>query len=163
MTTAVEARSSLRVGHFTFLSSVLDSRKNWTACSTLLLANRHPSVRLLFRSPFWRARETLSFFISLSGTAVFVSEGDAAEAPMDRALLFSSLSFFHCLFIVPARITVPQVVDAHRIWQARRDSNPHHPDLESGALAVRATGLHAQNLLRLLVERVSSAERDSIS
>ncbi len=27
-------------------------------------------------------------------------------------------------------------------WQARRDSNPQHPDLESGALAVRATGLH---------------------
>ena len=27
------------------------------------------------------------------------------------------------------------------LWQARRDSNPHHPDLESGALAVRATGL----------------------
>ena len=26
-------------------------------------------------------------------------------------------------------------------WQARRDSNPQHPDLESGALAVRATGL----------------------
>ena len=26
-------------------------------------------------------------------------------------------------------------------WQARRDSNPHHPDLESGALSVRATGL----------------------
>jgi hypothetical protein len=28
------------------------------------------------------------------------------------------------------------------VWQARRDLNPHHPDLESGALAVRATGLH---------------------
>ncbi len=27
-------------------------------------------------------------------------------------------------------------------WQARRDSNPQHPDLESGALTVRATGLH---------------------
>ena len=27
-------------------------------------------------------------------------------------------------------------------WQARRDSNPQHPDLETGALAVRATGLH---------------------
>jgi hypothetical protein len=26
-------------------------------------------------------------------------------------------------------------------WQARRDSNPHPPDLESGALTVRATGL----------------------
>ena len=27
------------------------------------------------------------------------------------------------------------------IKQARRDLNPHPPDLESGALAVRATGL----------------------
>jgi hypothetical protein len=27
------------------------------------------------------------------------------------------------------------------LWQARRDSNPHHPDLESGALTVGATGL----------------------
>jgi hypothetical protein len=32
-------------------------------------------------------------------------------------------------------------------WQARRDSNPHHPDLESGALAVRATGLHCADVL----------------
>ena len=32
------------------------------------------------------------------------------------------------------------------VWQARRDSNPHHPDLESGALSVRATGLaHLSN------------------
>src|SRR5438445_2451259 len=29
-----------------------------------------------------------------------------------------------------------------RLWQARRDSNPQHPVLETGALAVRATGLH---------------------
>ena len=28
-------------------------------------------------------------------------------------------------------------------WQARRDSNPQHPVLETGALAVRATGLQA--------------------
>ena len=28
-------------------------------------------------------------------------------------------------------------------WQARRDSNPQHPDLESGALPIRATGLHS--------------------
>ncbi len=27
-------------------------------------------------------------------------------------------------------------------WQARRDSNPQHPDLESGALPIRATGLN---------------------
>src|SRR5512139_622575 len=31
--------------------------------------------------------------------------------------------------------------DATKTWQARRDSNPQHPDLESGALSVRATGL----------------------
>src|SRR5216683_192615 len=30
------------------------------------------------------------------------------------------------------------------IWQAWRDSNPHPPDLESGALAVRATRLRAE-------------------
>jgi hypothetical protein len=28
------------------------------------------------------------------------------------------------------------------LWQARRDSNPQHPDLESGALPIRATGLY---------------------
>src|SRR6056297_3012689 len=28
-------------------------------------------------------------------------------------------------------------------WQARRDSNPQHPVLETGALAIRATGLQA--------------------
>jgi hypothetical protein len=31
-------------------------------------------------------------------------------------------------------------------WQARRDSNPQHPVLETGALPVRATGLHACEL-----------------
>ena len=31
--------------------------------------------------------------------------------------------------------------------QARRDLNPHPPDLESGALTVRATGLYALSLL----------------
>ena len=42
-------------------------------------------------------------------------------------------------------------------WQARRDSNPQHPDLESGALTVRATGLMSL-LFGLLVRRVSLAE-----
>jgi hypothetical protein len=37
---------------------------------------------------------------------------------------------------------VAQIVDLVCFsWQARRDSNPQPPDLESGALAVRATGL----------------------
>src|SRR5262249_55868286 len=38
-----------------------------------------------------------------------------------------------------ARIAQPLPRD--RQWQAWRDSNPHPPDLESGALAVRATRL----------------------
>src|SRR5262249_6316519 len=45
--------------------------------------------------------------------------------------------------------------------QARRDSNPHPPDLESGALAVRATGLipsvTRHRLLRFPVRRVLPA------
>ena len=46
-------------------------------------------------------------------------------------------------------------------WQARRDSNPQHPDLESGALPIRATGLHKQlfiYLLRFFVRRMLTAE-----
>ena len=35
----------------------------------------------------------------------------------------------------------PYIVTVVEKWQARRDSNPHHPDLESGALTVGATGL----------------------
>src|SRR5258705_13594331 len=31
--------------------------------------------------------------------------------------------------------------DRPKEWQARRDSNPQHPVLETGALAIRATGL----------------------
>src|SRR6266704_2294736 len=30
----------------------------------------------------------------------------------------------------------------NKCWQARRDSNPQHPVLETGALPVGATGLH---------------------
>src|SRR5262245_4660396 len=30
----------------------------------------------------------------------------------------------------------------NKVWQARRDSNPQHPVLETGALPVGATGLH---------------------
>lgn len=47
-------------------------------------------------------------------------------------------------------------------WQARRDSNPQHPVLETGALAVRATGLHTStqlmNLLGFLVRSVLATE-----
>ena len=43
-------------------------------------------------------------------------------------------------------------------WQARRDSNPHHPDLESGALTVRATGLEYLLLFGFLMNCVGPAE-----
>ena len=32
-------------------------------------------------------------------------------------------------------------IPPYQKWQARRDLNPQHPDLESGALSIRATGL----------------------
>jgi hypothetical protein len=52
-------------------------------------------------------------------------------------------------------------------WQARRDSNPQHPDLESGALAVRATGLHpcafSRNPIWFLYEAYDSCRKGNIS
>ena len=51
-------------------------------------------------------------------------------------------------------------------WQARRDSNPHHPDLESGALAVRATGLRSAfswKLISSLYVPYGLCKKDSIS
>ena len=103
MTTAVEARSSLRVGHFTFLSSVLDSRKNWRADRTIS-GNRHPVVRLLFAvSSGGHGRH---FFLHLPlGPAVFFRRrcrlshrgiGQSSSHP------FPFLSFFHC----PRTVTV---------------------------------------------------------
>src|SRR3972149_1212845 len=38
-------------------------------------------------------------------------------------------------------------------WQARRDSNPQHPVLETGALAVGATGLYSGTLPIMSHER----------
>src|SRR4030042_4476427 len=43
-------------------------------------------------------------------------------------------------------------------WQARRDLNPQHPDLESGALSIRATGLCQYQLFGLPVQFVPPAK-----
>src|SRR5712692_4356747 len=46
--------------------------------------------------------------------------------------------------LLPPAHRSPRVARRPRArWQARRDSNPQHPVLETGALAIRATGLHA--------------------
>jgi hypothetical protein len=42
-------------------------------------------------------------------------------------------------------------------WQARRDSNPHHPVLETGALAVGATGLSSFFLLYFFMQSMMPA------
>ena len=58
----------------------------------------------------------------------------------------------------------PHIPYRSQKWQARRDSNPQHPDLESGALAIRATGLsgrsqqHLSRLLRFPVQLMGPAE-----
>ena len=44
-----------------------------------------------------------------------------------------------------------------RKWQARRDSNPQHPDLESGALPLEL--LACENLFRFLMWRMYLAKR----
>ena len=43
-------------------------------------------------------------------------------------------------------------------WQARRDSNPQHPDLESGALPLELLACTVVRLLGLFVDRVHPTE-----
>ena len=48
-------------------------------------------------------------------------------------------------------------------WQARRDSNPQHPVLETGALPVRATGLQREPLGKnSLVTAISTRTIESL-
>ena len=54
------------------------------------------------------------------------------------------------------RLAASLISKKDKTWQARRDLNPHHPDLESGALSVRATGLRQS--LRFLVNGVLSTK-----
>ncbi len=64
------------------------------------------------------------------------------------------MSHVYLIMLAPATKSRPKK------WQARRDSNPQHPDLESGALTVRATGLHFfQDLLRFLMNCMCPAKR----
>jgi hypothetical protein len=117
--------------------------------------NRHPAVRLLFRLPL--GGNERRFFLHLPfGPAFFFRRG-CRWSPRGIGHRSAQPFLFLLSFHRPRTIPVPD--SRRRIWQARRDSNPHHPDLESGALTVRATGLHARNLLGLLVERVRFAER----
>src|SRR5512134_3527334 len=64
----------------------------------------------------------------------------------------SNLSFSDLAMTTPSPV-------AMKGWQARRDSNPQPADLESAALAVRATGLSSRLLLGFLVRRMLPACR----
>jgi hypothetical protein len=47
-------------------------------------------------------------------------------------------------------------------WQARRDSNPQHADLESAALPIGATGLHEKLLTRLELKKFTKQKLRNI-
>jgi hypothetical protein len=66
------------------------------------------------------------------------------------SFLVGQVTFFSSLLTlarnsVTLLITLDNPDSSGKIWQARRDSNPQHPVLETGALAVRATGLHERS------------------
>jgi hypothetical protein len=61
--------------------------------------------------------------------------------------LFDLLMYRVIFEMMPAKAALRHDVVSIK-WQARRDSNPQHPVLETGALAVRATGLHAKSHIR---------------
>ena len=62
-----------------------------------------------------------------------------------QVTLISSVlaSIRNCLTfcIINLIFSIFQTLNKRKNWQARRDLNPQHPDLESGALSIRATGL----------------------
>src|SRR5215813_6320430 len=76
---------------------------------------------------------------------VSLREGNVTLRSSDRTSRRACMAFSYAFFTITssqletslAQLTVPPQK------QARRDLNPHPPDLESGALTVRATGLYA--------------------
>ena len=121
-TTAVPARASFLDGQVTFFNSVFTSLKNCLAPSNFSLKENV-------------IRSTLS------------------EACLKHPLkkIYIRLRIPQCSWLVRDIYWVHGSHEPYEVyglsrtsygaWQARRDSNPHHPDLESGALTVRATGL----------------------
>ena len=183
ITTAVEASSSLRVGHFTFFNSVLASLKN---CPVLLKILE--KAFSLFSFFGWTARFGMDgagfaktpLLSTLSSVAVTSLREGSVEIflCLERPLLFtfwigffiSYLSGFYRFPVSPAKKTMvkkrPPLIllcsnlkIPHKNWQARRDSNPQHPDLETGALTVRATGLQDKDLFCFLMECMGPARR----
>lgn len=76
---------------------------------------------------------------------VSLLDGQVTFASSNLASLINSLPFFiHSLVVI--------FFYDRMILQARRDLNPHPPVLETGALAVRATGLY--HLLYLITSYV---------
>ena len=77
---------------------------------------------------------TVSFLV---GQTTFFS---STFTSLKNCVTFSSMEHhFRKLIVNSIRTVATSFIK--KMWQARRDSNPHHPDLESGALAVGATGL----------------------
>src|SRR5512134_4061071 len=94
-------------------------------------------------------RNTDAFRASPSPAALGRPSSVAFRVPGRRS---SNLSFSDLAMSLPSPA-------AGKGWQARRDSNPQPADLESAALAVRATGLSPRRLLGFLVGRMLPARR----
>jgi hypothetical protein len=94
-----------------------------------------------------------------SSTNFLISVGEKTDFFSSAICLFLlPLFVFFAMFVNQGLLRVKQVLSyIHKYkWQARRESNPQHPDLESGALPIRATGL--QKLFRFFMRCMSSAK-----
>ena len=94
-----------------------------------------------------------------SSTNFFISAGAKIDIFSSASCLFLLRLFvFFAMFVNHFLLKVRHVlsnIHKHK-WQARRESNPQHPDLESGALPIRATGL--QKLFRFFMRGMCPAE-----
>ena len=91
----------------------------------------------------------------MTKTINITTKVDAIVCFRDGQVTFLSsalASFRNCVTFCTTNLifSIFQTLNKRKNWQARRDLNPQHPDLESGALSIRATGLFALSELYLV-------------
>ena len=72
---------------------------------------------------------------------VSLRDGHVTFLSSELTSVRKNLTLANTLNTSSCTVKTDQDIREYKFWQARRDSNPQHPVLETGALAVRATGL----------------------
>jgi hypothetical protein len=165
-TTTVEPIVCFRVGHTTFFSSTLTSLRNWSPLSIYPL--NFPGSDLVFVSDFCLDEKgfILMVLAAFGSESVFFSTASVANGAGEFSWESCFFFFFTLGFFFLCKRAIIKFF-SYIFWQARRDLNPQHPDLESDALplellaciieeypAARLPGMRSHLLVRLFVHPI---------